>query len=72
MSNDIAQARATGSDEKLTNALTLRGKITSLIGDSQRLLDAKRPENPRPRRLSQQPFDPERTLLTFEQIELYE
>jgi hypothetical protein len=60
--------------ERLEHARSLRGKVAALKKDSQALLDAKRPDKPKPRPkipVSQQPFDPEATLLTRQQMRLY-
>lgn len=65
MSNDITHLPGVPGIEKLQEALILRGKVASLIENSQPLRDTRRPERPpSPRRLSQLTFDPERMLLT--------
>ncbi|ERF70710.1 hypothetical protein EPUS_09460 [Endocarpon pusillum Z07020] len=59
-------------DEKLRKALVLQSRVASLIESSQRLLDLRRPERPPPHiPLAQRPFEPDRTLLTKEQVRMY-
>ncbi len=70
MSNDISHLPDYPGKEELQKALTLRAKVEALVEHSKPLLEAKRPEL-RGRRISQQPFDPERTLLNKYQGNLY-
>jgi hypothetical protein len=60
--------------ERLLAARDLRARVAALKNSSQSVLDAKRPDKPKPcpkTPLSQQPFDPEATLLTRQQVKLY-
>lgn len=71
MSNDITHLQGEEGMEQLEGALILRGKIATLVENLQHLLDAKRPPPVRVRRLSQQPFHSHSTILTRDQLELY-
>jgi hypothetical protein len=57
--------------KRLRHARELRARVALLIKDAQAPLDAKRPEKAPDTRLSLQPFDPEATLLTQQQVRQY-